>query len=52
MLMASIARCGGQAPTDIPPEADVVKRAEPDQAAVGADLQDLMGELDTLIEEA
>ena len=52
MLMASIARCSGQEPTDIPPEADVVKHAKPDLAAVGADLQDLMGELDVLIREA
>ncbi len=54
-LFATMARCSGQAPTDIPHQTEVVKQLAHDVADVGDDtngLQDLMNDLDALIKEA
>ncbi len=54
-LFATMARCSGQAPTDIPHQTEVVKQLAHDVADAGDDtngLQDLMNDLDALIKEA
>ncbi len=52
MLIATIAKCTGQEPTDLPHATPFATQAAPEVADAGEDLQDLMGELDALIGEA
>ncbi len=54
-LFATMARCSGQAPNDIPHQTEVVNQLAHDVADAGDDtngLQDLMNDLDALIKEA
>ena len=52
MLIAKIAHCSGQEPTDIPHATPFANQAAPEAVDAGEDLQDLIGELDALIGEA